>query len=140
MKRLSILIRPGARFDVMHPDPVDVGESMVVRQKISFNPSCNCRELPRSPRAVRVAVIWPKVVAVTEFCGCVKFGWFRILNASARNCSDTRSRIAVFLAIEKSTSWKPGDVRMLRPALPKPRLWRTNAFGLIHCEGDGFGT
>src|SRR5438132_1272016 len=57
-------------------------------QKISFNPSCNCRELPRSPRAVRVAVIWPNVDAVSEFCGCVKLGWLSRLNASARNCSD----------------------------------------------------
>src|SRR5437016_14566520 len=44
------------------------------------------------------------------------------------------SLIPVFFAMEKSTSWNPGEVRMLRPALPKPRL--PNAFGLIHCEGE----
>ena len=38
------------------------------------------------------------------------------------------SLILVFFAMEKSTSWNPGEVRMLRPAVPKPRL--PNAFGL----------
>src|ERR1700730_758799 len=61
-------------------------------QKISFMPSWSCRELPRSPRVERVAVICPYVVAVILFCGCVKFGWFSRLNASARNCSEKRSR------------------------------------------------
>src|SRR5712692_5607034 len=113
---------------------------IVEAQKISFMPSCNCRELPRSPRVERVAVIWPKVDAVSEFCGCVKFGWFNRLNASARNCSEMPSLMLVFFAMEKSTSWNPGEVRMLRPALPNPRLCLANAFGLIHCEGEGLGT
>jgi hypothetical protein len=57
------------------------------RQKISFKPSCNCRELPRSPRDVRVARICPNADDARLFTGWPKFGWLNRLNASARNCS-----------------------------------------------------
>ena len=57
-----------------------------------------------------------------------------------RSLAEAEPWIAAGVPVAVSYSWKPGELRMLRPALPKPRLWRTNAFGLIHCEGDGLGT
>src|SRR5260370_30409996 len=88
---------------------------------------------------MRVDVIWPKSVDVIEFAGCAKFWWLNKLNASARNCTETRSRIAVTFAIEKSMSWNPGAVRMLRPALPKPVACRESAAVLNHRFGEGCG-
>src|ERR1035441_6364916 len=111
----------------------------VPNQKISFKPSCNCRELPRSPRVVRVAWICPNAVDARLFTGWPKFGWLNRLNASARNCSEALSLIAVVLLMEKSMSSKPGEVRILRPALPKPVACRTNAAGFKKPEGEGFG-
>src|ERR1017187_872426 len=51
-------------------------------QRISFKPSCNCRELPRSPRVVRVARICPNADDARLFTGWPKFGWLNRLNAS----------------------------------------------------------
>ena len=51
--------------------------------------------------------------------GEVKFGRFKILKNSARNCALSASWIGMFLNKEKSISTSPGPITELRPALSK---------------------
>src|ERR1700730_14965430 len=54
--------------------------------------------------------------------GGAKFGWLRILNISARNCTlkfSENTLICLFLNTEKSRSVVPGPIMILRPAFPR---------------------
>ena len=72
-----------------------------------------------------VAVITPAVdagvvvadVNTTAF-GVLKFTLLKMLNSSARNCSVTRSVMAVFFVAEKSIVRNPGPISVSRPTFP----------------------
>ena len=66
-----------------------------------------------------VEVTCPKFVAVVLLCGAAKLGVLNALKNSPLNCALTRSVTEKFLTIDPSRLRWPGDVRMLRPALPK---------------------
>src|ERR1700730_806436 len=51
--------------------------------------------------------------------GIPRFGWFRTLKNSPRNCALNRSLIRKFLTSEKSQFRKCGAQKMFRPMLPK---------------------
>src|ERR1700759_4820540 len=74
-----------------------------------------------------VALAYPKVrgtdgstcekLLLTPY-GFAKFGWLNMLNISARNCSERRSPRLIFLVNDRSTSWSPGPLNILRAMLP----------------------
>ena len=65
-----------------------------------------------------------------------KLTWFRMLKASARNCTRIRSLIGMFLINDMSRLATPGAVSMFLPASPK-RFGSKVPFGLVgnakHC-------
>ena len=62
-----------------------------------------------------------------------KFGVLKMLNASARNCSPTRSVMAVSFNRPTSVLKKLGPRMMLRPELPNvPRAFAVNSDVLNH--------
>jgi len=81
---------------------------------------------PAEPVGTPVESNMSVLVGVT---GTAKLAWFKILKNSARNCTLKVSEIfliGLFLNTEKSSSERPGPVRMFRPALPRR---------LKHCGG-----
>src|SRR5579884_1025120 len=64
-------------------------------------------------------LIWPKLGELISLTGRPKFGRFRKLKHSARNCTMRDSLNAKFLKSEKSHCASPGPWTIFRPALPK---------------------
>src|SRR5215470_12871745 len=68
--------------------------------------------------------------------GNAKFARFKTLNASARNCNVTLSRIGILLNKDVSTLNKFGPRSELRPALPKvPAVGIEKARASNQCSG-----
>src|SRR5229473_198164 len=88
---------------------------------------------------VVVFVSWPKVVNRFPLpsnirrkliFGASKFGWFRILKTSVRNCSSRFSEIRKCLLTRKSIVERLGPIRVFRPKFPKvPSGWGAKAHG-----------
>src|SRR5262249_34749967 len=73
--------------------------------------------------------------------GRPKFGWFRILKNSARNCTLKASEILLFLVTLKSRFLKLGPSKRFRAALPwVPTAGCVNAFTSNHKFGVGFSS
>ena len=103
--------------------------------------------LPTRPAELTVEVIVPKlagtvrvlasdfVVTVSEEDGWPYWARLKILNASARKITLSRSVIRKVFSIAESSCHSGGPVRRLRPALPQvPTAGNENAAALIHCE------
>src|SRR6266704_5414117 len=87
-----------------------------------FRPNWICRDV------VVVFVSWPKVgdrfplpsnIRRKLIFGASKFGWFRMLKTSVRNCSSRFSEIRKCLLTRKSIVERPGPIRVFLPKLPK---------------------
>src|SRR5262249_53064963 len=73
--------------------------------------------------------------------GRPKFGWFRILKNSARNCALKASEILLFLLTLKSKFLKLGPSRRFRAALPcVPTAGCVKAVRSNHIFGVGFSS
>src|SRR5579859_6997706 len=82
--------------------------------------------------------ILPNVGEPRKISGRLKFGWLRVLKASARNCSVALSANLVFFTSARFTVCSEGPVRMLRPEFPNvPNGGSANADVLNHMPGDG---
>src|SRR5262245_56939513 len=67
--------------------------------------------------------------------GSPKFGWFKTLNASHRNCTYRRSVKLKFFSVAKSALKIPGPMSGLRLRLPyEPRGCNATAWILNHCS------
>src|SRR6185437_554341 len=98
--------------------------------------NCSCRAVPGPTRLFYslaiVSPVLPKFVFAVQLTGLAKtlnevqiprsgvakFGWFRMLKISARNCSFAFSPNGQFFIPEKSHWKNPGPRRLLRPTLP----------------------
>src|SRR5436305_7268676 len=100
---------------------------------MNFRPNWICRDVDV------VFVSWPKVgnrfplpsnIRRKLIFGASKFGWFRMLKTSVRNCSSRFSEIRKCLLTRKSIVDLPGPFRVFLPRLPNvPRGCGANAHG-----------
>src|SRR5260370_26132265 len=89
---------------------------------MNLSPNWICRDV------VVVFVSWPKVgnrfplpsnIRRKLRLGASKFGWFKMLKTSVRNCSSCFSEIRKCLFTRKSTVERLGPIKVLRPKFPK---------------------
>src|ERR1043165_7975348 len=81
-------------------------------------------------------VICPKVDDVMPVLGAPRFGWFRMLYISARNCRRIRSRIGCHRLITESNVMLPGLRKLGSVRDPVPNVYGaglTNAVVSNHC-------
>src|SRR6266446_7541249 len=100
---------------------------------MNLSPNWICRDV------VVVFVSWPKVgnrfplpanIRRKLIPGAPKFGWFRMLKTSVRNCSSLFSEIRKCLLTRKSMLDRPGPMRVFLPRFPKvPSGWGAKAQG-----------
>src|SRR5215469_4692279 len=94
---------------------------------MNLRANCICRSgivvLTRTPARLLGAPVPSKMsVLPSPTWGGAKFGWFRMLNISIRNCTLKFSEMRLmrlFLNREKSRLVIPGPIRLLRPELPR---------------------
>ncbi len=93
--------------------------------QMNFNANCICRELVEVDDIKPALVFVPPVPVKTcraVGAGGAKFAWFAMLKTSQRNYALNVSEIrwiGLFLNNEKSMSWRPGPISVLRPPLPR---------------------
>src|SRR5216684_3905854 len=100
---------------------------------MNLSPNWICRDV------VVVFVSWPKVgnrfplpsnIRRKLRLGASKFGWFKMLKTSVRNCSSPFSEIRKCLFTRKSIVERRGPIRVFRPKFPKvPSDWGVKAHG-----------
>ena len=84
--------------------------------------------------------ITPAATLLMFASGCPKFVVLKRLKISPRN-SRREAPIGKRLLTEKSTTFEPGPIRVLRPAVPwNPAAGSTNAVLSYHCATVGFSS
>jgi len=82
---------------------------------------------------LRVVVLRPKVAEESVVVGLARLVRLKMLNISARSCSEILSWIWVFFTSDASTVKKPGPRKALRAVVPKlPAAGFANEAALNH--------